>query len=272
MRRLALVCLGVAVVGVLVHAQGPRFDVASIKRNVSGNEGSRGRIQPGGRVSFTNEPLRRMILDAYRLQDFQVAGGPDWVGTDRWDIVAKAEGDPPIAQVLEMMRTLLADRFKLAIHHEMRDAPIYALVIAKPDHQRGAQLHRSSTDCAALAAAARARGQTQPPTVNGRVSCGMNTNNGSLEANAVTMDVFARRISTITGRTVVDKTGLAGNFDLMVHWTPDAPPGADRSTAANGDGPTFVTAIQEQLGLKLEPQRGVVDFLIIDSVEHPIED
>jgi uncharacterized protein (TIGR03435 family) len=265
-------CFGFAAVGALVHAQQPRFDVASIKRNLSGNEGSRGRIQPGGRVSFTNEPLRRMILDAYRLQDFQLVGGPDWVSADRWDVVAKAEGDPPISQVLEMIRTLLADRFKLVTHQEMRDAPIYALVIAKPDHRLGGQLHQSSTDCAALAADARARGGTPPPTVNGRVSCGMNTNDGYLEANAVTMGVFARRIATIAGRTVVDKTDLTGNFDLTLKWTPDASPGADRPAAANSESPTFFTALQEQLGLKLESQRGSVEFLVIDSAEHPLED
>jgi uncharacterized protein (TIGR03435 family) len=272
LRRLVFACLGFAVVGPLLHAQRARFDVASIKRDLSGNEGSRGRIQPGGRVSFTNEPLRRMILDAYQLQDFQLVEGPDWVSTDRWDIVAKAEGDPPITLVVEMMRALLADRFKLVIHHEMRNTPIYALVIAKTDRQLGEQLHPSSTDCAALAADARARGATPPATVNGRVSCGMNTNNGSLEANAVTMAVFARRISTIAGRTVVDNTGLTGNFDLMLRWTPDASLGADGPTVANNDGPTFFTAVQEQLGLKLESQRGSVEFLVIDSVEHPLED
>src|SRR5215831_10520547 len=162
LERLVRVCLGVAMASVLLHAQRQGFDVASIKRNLSGNEGSRGRIQPGGRVSFTNEPLRRMILDAYQLQEFQLVGGPDWVTTDRWDVVAKADGDPPIIQVVEMVRTLLADRFQLVTHRETREAPIYALVIARPDHQLGAELHRSSTDCAALAADARARGGTPP--------------------------------------------------------------------------------------------------------------
>src|SRR5262245_66120260 len=113
MRRLGFALLTLTAFVTIVHAQQPRFDVASIKRNLSGSEGSRGRIQPGGRVSFTNEPLRRMILDAYQLQDFQLVGGPDWVSTDRWDVVAKADGDPPTTQVVEMMRTLLADRFKL---------------------------------------------------------------------------------------------------------------------------------------------------------------
>src|SRR5262252_9394713 len=124
--RLILASLTFMVLGTLPHAQQQsKFDVASIKRNLSGNEGSRGRIQPGGRVSFTNEPLRRMILDAYQLQDFQLVGGPDWISTDRWDVVAKAEGDPPTARVVEMLRTLLADRFQLMTHRETRDTPIY---------------------------------------------------------------------------------------------------------------------------------------------------
>src|SRR5262252_2565118 len=144
LKRPALASLIFAVLGAQLLAQRPTFEVASIKRNLSGNEGSRGRIQPGGRVSFTNEPLRRMILDAYQLQEFQLVGGPDWVRTDRWDVVAKADGDPPIIQVVEMVRTLLADRFQLVTHRETREAPIYALVIARPDHQLGAELHRSS--------------------------------------------------------------------------------------------------------------------------------
>jgi len=271
--RLILASLTFMVLGTLPHAQQQsKFDVASIKRNLSGNEGSRGRIQPGGRVSFTNEPLRRMILDAYQLQDFQLVGGPDWVSAERWDVVAKAEGDPPITTVVEMIRVLLADRFKLVARREMREAPIYALVLARPDRQLGADLHPSSTDCAALAADARARGTTPPPTVNGRVSCGMNTNSGYIEANAVTMAVFARRISTLAGRTVIDKTGLTGNFDITLRWAPDALPGADRPTTANDNGPTLFTAVQEQLGLKLDTQRSPVEFLVIESVEHPIED
>jgi uncharacterized protein (TIGR03435 family) len=100
----------------------------------------------------------------------------------------------------------------------------------------------------------------------------MNTNTGYLEANAVTMGVFARRISTLAGRNVIDKTGLAGNFDLTLRWTPDTAPGADRPQPANSDGPTFFTAITEQLGLKLEPQRGPVEFLVIDAVDYPVED
>ena len=119
----------------------PTFTVASIKRNLSGNEGSRGRIQPGGRVSFTNEPLRRMILDAYQLQDFQLVGGPDWVQTDRWDVVAKADGDPPFKLVAEMMRTLLAERFKLIARQEMRDAPD-----AENAHRKPLERHQLSSD------------------------------------------------------------------------------------------------------------------------------
>src|SRR5437899_10787031 len=104
---------------------------------------------------------------------------------------------------------------------------IYALVTATSDRQLGPQLHPSSTDCAALAADARTRGLTRPPALNGRVSCGMNTSRGYLEANAVTMATFARRVSTIAGRTVVDKTGLTGAFDLSVRWAPEVPIGAD---------------------------------------------
>jgi uncharacterized protein (TIGR03435 family) len=247
----------------------PTFEVATIKRNTSGSEAARFSGQTG-RLAITNNSLRNIIRNAWGLQGFQIVGGPDWINTERWDIVAKAEGNPQGPVMLAMVQNLLADRFKLVTHRETRDMPIYALVLARADRSFGPKLHASSTDCEKEMTAAIARGG-RPPT--DRVLCGMRTLNGHIEMNAVPMANLARNLSPIAGRSVVDKTGLTGGFDAELTWTPDASLGpASDAAPPSSDGPSLFTAIQEQLGLKLDAQRGPVDVLVIDSVERPTED
>src|SRR5947207_14637643 len=127
-RRLLASLLLVGATGLSLRAQRPAFEVASIKRNNSGSDNASVRGQPGGRITLTNNTLWNIIRNAWGLQGFQIVGGPDWVNKDRWDIVAKAEGDPPPQQYGAMVQTLLADRFKLVVHRETREMPIYALV------------------------------------------------------------------------------------------------------------------------------------------------
>src|SRR5204862_4420478 len=122
-------------------------------------------------------------------------------------------------EMLAMVQNRLADRFKLVTHRETREMPIYALVLAKPDHAFGPNLHASSTDCEKEMTAAIARGGGPPR--DGKVLCGMRTLNGHLEMNAVPMANLARNLSPIAGRSVVDKTGLSGGFDATLTWTPD---------------------------------------------------
>jgi uncharacterized protein (TIGR03435 family) len=247
----------------------PTFEVATIKRNTSVSENARVSAQTG-RVTITNNPLRNIIRNAWGLQAFQIVGGPEWINTDRWDIVAKAEGNPRGPEMLAMLQNLLADRFKLVTHRETREMPIYALVLAKPDRAFGPKLHASSTDCEKEMTAAIARGGG-PPT--DRVLCGMRIVNGHLEMNSVPMANLARNLSPIAGRSVVDKTGLTGGFNAELTWTPDASLGNSHDTPSPAsDGPSLFTAMQEQLGLKLDPQRGPVEVLVIDSVEHATED
>ena len=124
-----------------VLAQTPAFEVATIKRNMSGSTSASNRALPGGGVTITNNTLRNIIRNFHRIQPYQLIGGPDWLSTERWDIVAKAEGDPPPERMIEMVKTLVADRFKLATHTETRELPIYALVLAKGDKSLGPQLH-----------------------------------------------------------------------------------------------------------------------------------
>lgn len=249
---------------------GPAFEVATIKRNTSGSDGARFSSQTG-RITVTNNPLRNIIRNAWGLQGFQIVGGPDWINNDRWDIVAKAEGNPRGSEMLALVQNLLADRFKLVTHRETREMPIYALVLAKPERTVGPNLHASTTDCEKELTVAIARGGGPPR--DGKVVCGMRTLDGRLEMHAVPMANLARNLSPIAGRSVVDKTGLTGGFDATLTWTPDASLGnASDQPPATGDGPSLFTAIQEQLGLKLEAQRGPVDVLVIDSIERPTED
>jgi uncharacterized protein (TIGR03435 family) len=278
----SVLCLGLAATAcVTVDAQAPggtplAFEVASIKENVSVSDNASVRAQPGGRVTVSNNSLRNIIRNAYNVQNYQIIGGPDWINTVRWDITAKAPDDAPPQQLLQMLRTLLADRFRLVIHNEARDMPIYVLTGARVDGRLGSQLRSSSADCAAIFAAAKAKGEAPPPTTNGRPTCGTRTTRGNMMTTGVTMADFARNLGPFTGRPVVDKTGLTGVYDLDLTWTPEqGPPGPDGTSPPpqpSSDGVSLYTAVQEQLGLKLDAQRGPVDVLVIESAERPVQD
>jgi uncharacterized protein (TIGR03435 family) len=264
------------------------FEVASVKQNKSG-DGRAGLFgQPGGRFNATNIPLRLLIRNAYQLQDFQLVGAPDWIASTRFDIVAKAAGEltpaPPgtPGPMQMMLRTLLADRFKLKVHRETRELPIYALLVARSDGKLGPQLRPASVDCAALAAA-RGRGgpPLAPPQPGERPMCGMRIGPGVMSGGGFPLSQLAVTLSQFAQRVVVDRTGLTGNFDLDLTWTPDqipqgppggGPPGAPPPPPIDPNGPSLFTAVQEQLGLKLDSQRGPVEVLVIDSVEQPTED
>ena len=254
----------------------PAFEVASIKENVSVSDNASVRAQPGGRLSVSNNSLRNIIRNAYNVQNYQIIGGPDWINTVRWDITAKAPDDATPPQLLLMVRTLLADRFKLVIRHETREMPVYALVLARPDARLGSQLRSSSVDCAAILSAAKARGEALSPTTNGRPTCGTRTTRGNMMTTGVAMTDLARNLAPFAGRPVVDKTGLSGVYDVDLTWTPEqGPAGADGTAtppAPSTDGVSLFTAVQEQLGLKLDAQLAPVEVLVIESAQRPVED
>jgi uncharacterized protein (TIGR03435 family) len=181
-----------------------------------------------------------------------------------------------------MLRTLLADRFKLAVHNENREMPIFALVVAHADGKLGPQIHQSATDCDALRGAGRGRGAPSgPPAPNERPQCGIRMAPGNMLVGGSTLAQFANSIGGFVGRIVVDHTGLTGAYDFDLKWTPDVirvenrPPGAPdpliNGVPIDPNGPSIFTAVQEQLGLKLDSQMGPVAVLVIDRVEHPIE-
>ena len=269
-------------------AQEPSFEVASIKPNKSGS-GMIGIRFPGvGQFSVINMPLREMIRFAYQVQLLQIEGGPDWVNSDRFDIIAKAEARPTMSQVNAMLRSLLAERFALKIHKETREMPVYELVIARADKRLGAQLQPATSECRPVRVPNGAPKPPPPPPGGPRPEaipqsddgtdfrCGALFGPGFITLRQFTMDRFARDLTMVTRRVVVDRTGLEGRYDIDVEFSPEfrpaPPPGAPEIAAPPSDAPSLFTAIQEQLGLKLESARGPVEMLVIDAAERPEPD
>ena len=240
----------------------PSFEVASIKpsKTNTGVTVGVGSGQGGGR----NVTLKMLIAAAYRVQEFEIVGGPRWISSDRFDVEGKAEdpkADPD--QLRLMLQSLLEDRFQLKLHRENKEAPIYALVVAKD----GPKIKRAP-DQASPPVSGPAQQGAGP--IRGAIRIG----GGSLVGNAVTLSLFTRLLSQRLDRTVVDKTNLDGRFDIRLYWTPDVgevalDPGGNPLPPADATGPSIFTAIQEQLGLRLESTTGLVDLIIIDHVEKP---
>lgn len=259
------------------------FEAASIKPNKSSDPRQGARILPGGRIDVTNLPLRVLIRLAYGSEAIQTAeqilGGPSWIGSDRFDIVAKAEGDPGFdttgtpRRLVAMLKALLDERFKVKVHTETRDTQVYALVLSNKDGKLGPQLHESKADC-----------YTSPPPAGTPPDparlCGIRGGpNGNVTGTGMTMAQMAQTFANypIVGRPVRDRTGLSGRYDIHLEFVPafvngpnpDSPPIAN---PAADSGPNFFTALQEQLELKLQNEKGQVEFLVIDNAERPTED
>jgi uncharacterized protein (TIGR03435 family) len=280
------------IAGVL-HAPRPRaqapaadagFEVASVKPNKAGGPFPFGRIGllPGGRFTGLGATLPELIRAAYGLrEDAQISGGQNWITADRFDVEAKAPADASPAQVQAMLKALLADRFTLTAHTESRQLPLYALVMAKSDGTMGARLRRSGTECAPITIPAELGPAPPPPppppagaprllVARTPMRCGSMLVAGMVSARSITMDQFIVRLSAFVGRPVIDRTGLTGEFDLDLSYTPESPTRAAIGVPA--DGPSIFTALPEQLGLKLDPQRGPVDVFVIDRAERPTPD
>ena len=307
----ALLAIGVPLVFGLAHGQdgtassagsttgstsgpAPKFEVASIKPDKTETPGRMlFRIMDpsnDGRFYATGPTLKMLIRIAYDVQDSQIVGGPSWMNSEHFDIQAKADDavnaqlkklspDDGVALKHRMLQALLLDRFKLSIRHETRNLPVYALVVEK----NGPKFQQSKEDDSA----------TPPPGPPGPGGRGGRTlmlraNGGEQEMtfHDSPLTSFAEFVAQQLGRTVVDRTGLKGNYDFELKWTPDESqrhmfggpgpgPGAGPVTATgsmDSNGPTIFTAIREQLGLKLESQTGPVDVLVIDSADKPSAD
>jgi len=255
----------------------PKFDVASIKPAAPGARFMSIRPMPGGRFSATNMSLKLLIETAYGLQDFQISGGQGWVDDAHYDIEAKPDSPVNSNEWKEMLKNLLADRFELAFHHETKELPAYALVLARKDGKLGPGMVEAKEGGCTV------RDPSKPPAPPGPgqpPGCGRRTMGLSqLTTIATTVADLAPMLSRSVGRKVIDKTGLTGKYDITLKFTPDenqlammAMPGTPPPPAPpDASGPSLFTALQEQLGLKLEPQKAPVEIFVIDRAGKPSE-
>lgn len=252
------------------------FEVASIKPTSADDRRSAIQFQPGGGFRASGVTLKMLLALAYDVREFQISGGPNWIATERFDITARAERaanaeastQVPAApshmtdserktmqeQMAQRLQALLADRFHLAIHRETKEQQGYALVVAKG----GPKLRPA---------------ENKSDERQGMMRMGR----GSVEGHDVPLDTLIHAISNQLGRPVTDRTGLTGHFDIKLQWTPEPgqsmmpPGGGPEPPASDPNGPSLFTALQEQLGLRLESQKTPVDLIVIDRVEKPSE-
>jgi bla regulator protein BlaR1 len=240
-----------------VHAQQPagplEFDVASVKPSNPNSTNGMVVSAPGGRLHVVNATLKDLIETAYDVRSLQIEGGPRWADASKYDVDA-TPGTPPQGATLPPtgwtnvrfeVQALLKDRFQLQLHRETRTAPIYSLAIAKGGIKLSA---------------------THSPQK------GINAGQGTMLGEAASMTQLAYKLSRLLQRPVVNNTGLEGNFDFKLEWTPDLGPSApDGQPVDSSGGPSIFSALQEQLGLRLEATKGPVDVLVIDHVDRPSE-
>jgi uncharacterized protein (TIGR03435 family) len=283
---LLTIALGFAVVPMFPqngNAPRPSFEVASIKPAGPVVTRISIMVQPGGRLIAESFSLKMLVGRAYNVTDSRIIGGPSWVDSDRFNIEAKAQGNMAPGQMGLLIQSLLEDRFQLRVHRETRELPVYELVVAKggpkiklsEDQTPPAPQGPRPMEPATRGAAPGQRGMPDPfsvPQPRGNFGRG----NGQMRGTAVGLAPLVIALSQQLGRPVYDKTGLTGLYDYSVKWTPGAeqapgpfpeappPPSVD-------SGPSIFTALQEQLGLRLESTRGPVEVIVIDSAVKPSE-
>ncbi len=219
------------------------FEAASVKPTPPGSADQRIEFQPGGRFRATNITLKGLLRVAYDVKGFQISGGPKWIDSARFDVEAKAAGNPSASERLAMIQALLADRFQLKLHRQSKELPIYWLVVGKngPKFQQAKEQSRS-----------------------------FQVRRGSLDTHT-TMAALANVFSNWLERIVLDRTGLQGTYEVKMEWTPDENVRPDEPEIASRPGASLFSAVQEQLGLKLEPRKGPVEILVIEGAEKPSE-
>jgi uncharacterized protein (TIGR03435 family) len=227
-------------------APGPEFEVASIRRNVSSDPVRVGvQTLPGGRVVALKVTLNNLIQEAYSVKNYQILEDPGWARSEYYNIEAKIAGDRSVTyqEVRPAIQSLLADRFQLKLHHDTRDVPAYALISAK----NGPKLKPSAPDAVSKTTLPAAQAPTKKAV-----------------SPKITMTRLALILSSYAGRPVVDMTGIEGNFDVALEWAAD-----DGVPDARADAPSLFTALQEQLGLRLESHKLPLEVLVIDQAERP---
>jgi uncharacterized protein (TIGR03435 family) len=273
---------GIAVaLGPQTGVQSPAFDSVTIHRNTSGQTRSGLRLMPDGGVTATNATLREVIQLAYQRHAFdrrQIEGGPGWIDTDRFDIVAHATGghvfeaDSFPRQTWLMLRSVLEDRFKLQVRNQPRPVPVYELRMARAGTETGPRLRKVDVDCGTIMKM-KVKDEPRNGLQAGRPVCAVATYPGRIVADALTMPAFASVLSGTLDRVVVDRTGLAGSFELELEAVEIKAPGpVGPSYRPSETTQSIFSAMPEQLGLKLEAGTGPVDVLVIESAELPPPD
>ncbi len=285
MRRWLLLLL--VVVPALMHGQQPdqkplTFEVASVKQNTDGSETPNWILQPNGGVTITAYSLFQLIHIGYSSTsiqiDTQIVGGPRWLKSDRFDIVAKANGSIEAdetgrpTRLLAMLRSLLQDRFRLQTHIELRDTSVYLLTLANKDGRPGPQLHQSMQDC-------RGPVGNLVPQDSPRWCGWRGGGTGHYVIQGLTMPDMAVGFAGTwsVGRPVLDRTGLSGRWDAHIDFVPTFVPGPSDPTQpvsnpAADSGPGMLSAMRDQLGLKLQAAKAKAEFLVIDHAEKPTPD
>jgi uncharacterized protein (TIGR03435 family) len=278
------------------------FEVATIKRSPPLNGGAifiRAGGLRGSQWTATGVTLLMLLRNAYGQRfpmEAQFIGAPSWAGTDRFDVVAKSESAPPADQVGPMLQTLLADRFKLQVHSETRELPVFVLVVERADRKLGPKMRPTEVDCQAIMdAQKRGDGAPAPPSSPPAppnldvppppctMMMMMGSGSSRLRSGGLTLAQLVSNLSQATGRPVLDRTGLTGYYTVDIEYAREPgvgngplgrlPPEALAGpVAAPSDVPSVFVAVQEQLGLKLEARREPVEVLVIDRVEPPTED
>lgn len=250
MRRITafLVCLSCAA----QTSPRPQFEVAIIKPNKSGGPGAHLGFDGPHRFTSENTPLKYVVQWAWNLREFQIIGGPKWVDSDRFDIQAASENEATHDQMRVMLQTVLEDRFQLKVHREQREQLVYILTQAKG----GAKIQPlPDTAC-------RPPAEGEPAKGCGNAGWGP----GGITGTGLTMTELTNYLSDVLKRSVIDNTELKDRYNIDLKWTPD-----DNTPVPTETGPSIFTAIQEQLGLRLESSRAPADVLIIDQAEQPSE-
>jgi len=270
---LILSALGCCVPALQAQSTGKvEFEVVSIKRNSSGNRGNSGRTLPDGTQMMINSPIRTFIMGVSPVPVDEVIGLPDWALTERYDIALKPPTGYARAQHGEMMRNMFADRMKLVSHIDEREREGFALVVARRDGKLGPQLKLSTLDCGARA---RAGAPPAPPPPDATLDeflsfCGARVGRTGMAFGYTTLDTLAADLKGLAGAPVINRTGLQGYYALKLTYTqPDLSP--EPRPASPDDAPDLFTALEEQLGLKLQREKMKVNVLVIDHIERPTE-
>jgi uncharacterized protein (TIGR03435 family) len=278
--RHALVAIALLIPALGVRAQNagdvPAFEVVSVK--VRTEAGGASIPSSPDRYNRPNTSLRGLIQDAYGLQSFEIAGGPDWAaGNIRFDVMAKASAVPSREQMRLMIQQMLRDRFALRTHKETREMPVYVLRLARADGRLGEKLTKTAADCAAMEAERLRTGEKMVPLKPGerplcRVFLTARPRPGGVltlhhQSSGTDTGEFASWLAPYVGRAVIDRTGLTGDFDIDLSFSPGTNPGAPVDETVS-----IFAALQEQLGLKIDPERASVEVLVIDRAEMPTPD